>query len=231
MDYKGNLSMNRLICLRPYSITEPPFDGYFYWYTTNEATGLQSRANVLPVTYRFHDDTTNPTGRTVISRLWDFGDGTTSTLESPTHEYTVQGEYHCFLTIYYDSGYYAVINQIGSANYYHGSTLIYTTTNLADHPYLYTSDNPVPAFTATPSSGAHPLTVALDGSASVCAYPVCHWSADGEAWSLTGVTASHTFATAGTRTVRLNLSTAILAWGISDQAAFNVSITHPVTVS
>jgi len=46
--------------------------------------------------YRFFDQTTNPN---VVSRLWEFGDGTTSTLVSPEHEYSTAGLFQVSLTV------------------------------------------------------------------------------------------------------------------------------------
>jgi len=50
---------------------------------------------VLPLTVTF----TNTSAGDYISILWDFGDGITSTLVSPTHTYTVAGTYTVTLTV------------------------------------------------------------------------------------------------------------------------------------
>jgi len=50
---------------------------------------------VLPLTVTF----TNTSAGDYISILWDFGDGITSTLASPTHTYTVAGTYTVTLTV------------------------------------------------------------------------------------------------------------------------------------
>ncbi len=46
----------------------------------------------------------NCTGVGVFSYLWDFGDGTTSTLQYPTHQYAVSGQYIICLTLSTTSG-------------------------------------------------------------------------------------------------------------------------------
>ncbi|WP_412539823.1 PQQ-dependent sugar dehydrogenase [Longispora sp. K20-0274] len=70
---------------------------------------------------------------------------------------------------------------------------------------------PVPAFTATPSSGPAPLTVAFDGSGSTDPDPgdilTYAWDFDGNGTTdATGRTASYTYATAGPRTARLTVT-------------------------
>jgi PKD repeat protein len=44
------------------------------------------------------------TGTTPFEYLWDFGDGVTSTLESPTHLYAAAGTYTVTLTVTSDWG-------------------------------------------------------------------------------------------------------------------------------
>jgi len=65
---------------------------------------------------------------------WDFGDGTTSTLQNPTHTYTAAGDY----TVRLDSG-----NDLG---------ICWNSTEIAVQPFAAT-------FTADPTSGLNPLTV------------------------------------------------------------------------
>ena len=43
--------------------------------------------------------TTNPSGQQITSYLWDFGDGQTSTLQSPSHTYANAGTYPVTLTV------------------------------------------------------------------------------------------------------------------------------------
>ena len=49
-------------------------------------------------TIQFQDNSTDPDGN-VTAWAWDFGDGTTSTLEDPTHKYEERGSYTVTLTI------------------------------------------------------------------------------------------------------------------------------------
>lgn len=47
----------------------------------------------------FTDYSSVGTGTTITNWYWDFGDGTTSTLQNPTHPYTISGTYTVCLTI------------------------------------------------------------------------------------------------------------------------------------
>ncbi|MGE7875421.1 collagenase ColA [Bacillus paramycoides] len=47
----------------------------------------------------FHSDGTESTGGKIVSYLWDFGDGTTSTEANPTHVYEKEGTYTAKLTV------------------------------------------------------------------------------------------------------------------------------------
>ncbi|WP_410985671.1 collagenase ColA [Bacillus cereus] len=47
----------------------------------------------------FHSDGTESTGGKIVSYLWDFGDGTTSTEANPTHVYGKEGTYTVKLTV------------------------------------------------------------------------------------------------------------------------------------
>lgn len=44
-------------------------------------------------------DATPPSGISIVSRVWQFGDGTSSTEKDPTHQYAVAGDYSVTLTL------------------------------------------------------------------------------------------------------------------------------------
>ena len=52
----------------------------------------------VPLTVDFHDDSTALPG-TISAWLWQFGDGTTSTTQHPSHTYTLPGVYQVTLTV------------------------------------------------------------------------------------------------------------------------------------
>jgi PKD repeat protein len=67
-------------------------------------------------TIQFRDNSTDPDGN-VTAWEWDFGDGTTSTLENPTHKYEDRGIYTVTLTITdNDGGTVATIRSIATEN-------------------------------------------------------------------------------------------------------------------
>ncbi len=49
-------------------------------------------------------DNSNPGGRPVISRYWNFGNATTSTLNNPNHTYAAAGSYNVKYSIITDIG-------------------------------------------------------------------------------------------------------------------------------
>ncbi|RAN85892.1 hypothetical protein B5P41_32440, partial [Bacillus sp. SRB_28] len=54
---------------------------------------------ILNEKVEFHSDGTESTGGKIVSYLWDFGDGTTSTEANPTHVYGKEGTYTARLTV------------------------------------------------------------------------------------------------------------------------------------
>jgi PKD repeat protein len=50
-------------------------------------------------TIQFYDYSQDPAGAGIASRVWDFGDGTTSTAQNPTHRYAADGDYTVRLTV------------------------------------------------------------------------------------------------------------------------------------
>ncbi|HMA64761.1 MAG TPA: PKD domain-containing protein, partial [Chitinispirillaceae bacterium] len=94
-----------------------------------------------PLTVAFTDSSTG----TITSRLWDFGDGTTSTLANPTHQYTADRQYTVKLKISGPGGTDSIVKEnciyvykIGSnpiritGRFLKPSRIILTLTNLSD---------------------------------------------------------------------------------------------------
>ncbi|MEM0360500.1 MAG: PKD domain-containing protein [Candidatus Diapherotrites archaeon] len=52
----------------------------------------------IPLTIKFVNKTVDPDGHAISSYFWSFGDGQTSSQESPTHQYSIEGEYTVTLT-------------------------------------------------------------------------------------------------------------------------------------
>jgi len=133
---------------------------------------------IAPLTVNFTDTSTG----SYSSWLWDFGDGGTSTLANPSHEYTTPGVYSVTLSISGDGG---IDDEIKT-----------------DYITIYT---PVTAnFTGSPTSGIAPLSVTFT-DASTGDYSSWSWDfGDGNTSTLTNP--SHEYTTPGIYTVSLIVS-------------------------
>lgn len=157
-----------------------PVFGQGYITVTNTVTAnffTSSRYGSAPFTVSFADTSYGGTPRTC---LWDFGDGSTSTMENPTHTYLSNGEYTVKLT---------VTNQYGSD----------TLTRVG---YIGVGDPPVPDFAVSPSGGTAPLSVSFtDTSKNV----PTNWSWNfGDGSTVSGQNPVHVYTTPGNYTVSLH---------------------------
>ena len=158
----------------------------YYWHNVLETAALPLEANLsgtptsggVPLAVQFTDlSSGDPT-----SWNWDFGDGTTSTLENPSHTYQQPGTYSVRL-------------RVANAA---GGTGEKTFVN-------YISVQPLAAsFTGTPTTGAAPLNVAFT-DASTGEPTAWSWNfGDGTTSTLRNPT--HTFTAPGLYTVRLTVT-------------------------
>jgi PKD repeat protein len=138
-------------------------------------------SGVAPLTVSFVDQS----GSSPTAWLWDFGDGSTSTLQNPTHIYTSPGTYSVRLT---------ATTAVGTASKTFTGYVQVTTPAMSV----------VADFSATPLAGAAPLTVAFsDRSAG----NPTSWS-----WSFgDGTTSaeqypSHVYTSAGSYSVMLTIA-------------------------
>jgi trimeric autotransporter adhesin len=158
----------------------------FYWHNSLTLAPLPLAARFsgtptaggFPLTVAFTDlSQGRPTSWT-----WDFGDGTTSTLENPTHVYTSPGSYTVSLR---------VRNAAGDVQ-------LATQTN-------YVNVQPLAAnFTATPTTGAAPLAVTFTDTST--GDPTA-WSWNfGDGTTSTQRNPSKTYANPGSYTVSLTVT-------------------------
>ncbi len=151
------------------------------------AASASASGGDVPLAVDFDSFGSDDLDGTVVSSLWDFGDGQTSTEPAPSHTYTTPGNYVATLTVTDDGG-------SQTANTW---------------PVAATSPNqpPVAVASADKTSGDPPLDVTF--------YAVGSYDPDGgignHEWTFSdggsywGSTAYHTFYTAGTHTATLKV--------------------------
>ena len=130
-----------------------------------------------PLTVQFNSPSNDFFGNPLVSWYWNFGDGSTSPAQNPSHIYTMPGTFHPALTVTNNNG----NTIIGS-----GPAISVTT--------------PTVQFTANPTNGPMPLTVqfncpAIDSGGS--AIVKWNWSF-GDGSTSTQQNPSHVYATNGT---------------------------------
>lgn len=136
-------------------------------------------SGMVPLTVNFTDASTgNP-----ISWSWDFGDGGTSTLQNPTHDYTVAGSYTVILTATNDCG--------------------EDTEEKVDFIQPGACTAPTAGFTASPLIGDAPLLVAFTDESTE---NPTSWAWDfGDGATSAAQNPSHEYANAGVYTVSLTV--------------------------
>ena len=138
----------------------------------------------------YFGDTSLPGSLPVTGRLWDFGDGNTSTAQSPAHAYANAGVYSVSLTVTTGAG---------------SDTEVKTNVVTVVDP-----EGPTVDFTASPATGLAPLDVQFVDMTQPGDAPISSWLwsfGDGETSTLASPV--HTYAAAGTYSVTLEVTTAL----------------------
>ena len=159
---------------------------------------------VAPLTVQFNSDRSSDDGL-IVSREWDFGDGTTSLEISPSHTFTTTGDYVVTLTLTDDS-----------------DATASTTVTIA------VTEAPVAVISADPESAeSAPASIDFDGSASfdpdgeIVEY---EWNfGDGSTESL--MTLTHVYASAGAYRAKLTVTD---DKGVTGSAEKLISIGIPI---
>jgi PKD repeat protein len=134
-----------------------------------------------PLTVQFTDSSTGQ----IASRSWTFGDGGTSTAQSPSHQYTIAGDYTVSLTVTGPNG---------------SDTETKTSYIHVAEPAII----PTAQFTAAPTSGDKPLTVQFTDS-STGQIASRSWTF-GDGGTSTAQSPSHQYTVAGDYTVSLTVT-------------------------
>jgi len=105
--------VTRMRVTMKYGSYATPCETFTYGEVEDYTANVVSGGNLPPIadfTYTvncpsvsFTDASTDPDG-TVVSWLWDFGDGNTSTQQNPTHTYAADGTYTVTLTVWDNEG-------------------------------------------------------------------------------------------------------------------------------
>jgi len=155
-------------------------------------------SGTAPLTVNFTDLSTG----SITSWSWTFGDGGTSTLQNPSHQYTSAGTYNVTLTVTGPGG----------------------SDGETKNGYITVSPciAPTAGFTGSPTSGDYPLAVSFTNqSTGATSYS---WNF-GDGGTSTATNPSHTYTAAGTFTVTL---TATNSCGSDQEVKTNyITVTTP----
>ncbi|MEM7373086.1 MAG: PKD domain-containing protein [Bacteroidota bacterium] len=167
-----------------------------------QADFAMSQAETCPgIAVQFIDTSIPDT--TISNWLWDFGDGTHSTLASPSHVYTSSGTYTVSLTI---------TNIFGCQD-------TRTQTNV-----IQVLSSPSAQFSPSDLAGCAPLTVNFSNTSTPGSYPLSSWSWDfGNGQSSSFTNAVQTFVTPGGYAVQL---IATDDFGCQDTISHTITVYH-----
>jgi PKD repeat protein len=149
-------------------------------FSASPLTGVQNLA------VQFTDGSTGTPAPT--SWLWSFGDSSTSTAQNPTHTYTTIGTYTVILTV--------------------ENTTPTTDTETKTSYITVANGKPVPAFTASTTTGTRPLTVDFTGTATNALPTSWDWDF-GDGTGSVAQSPTHVYTTVGTFSPVLTVGNAI----------------------
>jgi PKD repeat protein len=168
------------------------------WWLINVEPIAAFTASVLfgeaPLTVNFSAVLSYDPDGDIVKYEWDFGDGTSGDGMSVSHTYTVAGTLTVVLKVTDDGG------KTDTAQ----KTIVVST------PEEPGGAGPYATFTATPLTGDSPLTVTFNAAGSY--HPIQGYTITSHTWDFgdgttgAGVTTSHTYATAVTRTYHVVLT-------------------------
>ncbi len=146
-------------------------------FTASQTTGC------FPLPVQFTDKTTTPDG-SIVSWLWDFGDGQTDSVTNPGHTYMAAGSYNVSLQVTNSNG---------------------CTSTLTKPTYIQINSGVIAGFSfTTPNSCRPPATVSFSNESTGLGTLTYQWDF-GDGGTSTGVNPSHTYTTPGSYTVTLTV--------------------------
>ena len=167
--------------------------------------GYAWAANGLALTF------TDESSPTPVSWLWDFGDGTTSTVQNPTYTYGQASTFTVVLT---------VTNANGSS-YSVSGNIVVATSGVTNGSVSGNTFAPEPAFTAAIDY----LAVAFTDTSTTSFPPITAWLWDfGDDWTSGVQNPTHTYHLPGTYTVLLTASD-------SYSGTQSAMVSYPITVT
>ncbi len=162
------------------TISEPANEG------PNASFSYSPNSPTTEDTIDFADDSTDPDGN-ISSWSWDFGDGSTSTLQNPSHNYTSSGTYTVYMTVEDDDG--------------------DSDTVTKDISVSSPNSQPTASFSYSPSSPTTEDTVQFTDESSDSDGSITSWDwSFGDYSSSTQKDPSHSYNSSGTYTVELTVT-------------------------
>ena len=191
----------------------------------NEAPTASFTASALsgeaPLTVNFSAILSTDSDGIIKTYEWDFGDGGSGSGKSVSHTYSAAGTFTVVLRVTDDNGAQATAQKT-------------ITVTAASGGGTTGGTGPTASFTATPLTGASPLTVTFNASASAYAgHAITYYSWDfGDGVTGTGITTSHTYSPSTTTTYHVVLR--IIASDNTEDTAtkdITVTVSTPTTPS
>jgi len=166
-----------------------------------------------PLTVNFSAILSTDSDGIITTYEWDFGDGGSGSGKSASHTYAAAGTFTVVLRVTDDNGAQATAQKTITVTAPSGGG----TTG---------GTGPTASFTATPLTGASPLTVTFNASASAYAgHAITYYSWDfGDGVTGTGITTSHTYSPSTTTTYHVVLRI-IASDNTEDTATKDVTVT------
>ena len=169
--------------------------------------GVFLSSGTVPVTAFFSSIAKG--GKPPFTYYWTFGDGTSSSLQNPTHTYSAPGVFSARLTVCDSSG-------------TPGLQSTKTLSIAANAPSSLTAGG-----SATPISGVAPLAVSLTGSASGGAAPYYYWWTFGDGGTSSTQNPAHTYSAAGNYTATLTVADSATPTHATATKTFTITVSAP----